>query len=179
MLIYRDGHVHVYGGGRAKRGIECRDGVGHGERGVLGGCDRQRGPGTSYTGSWAASGQALLRFEFPLEPGRYSVQLDVHSVGFGELRRLHVVDRLFVPEHGRAGGHRALRRDGIPVHQPAAERRKWNSVGIYSLIAGQSYTVTVVSQPGHRALRGRGEVRYLGGAATFRRSPGMTPSRRQ
>jgi len=74
--------------------------------------------------------------------------MDIRADGFRGLPGVHVVDRIFVPEHGCAGGHKPRRRTTRTTINQKLNGGKWNGLGIYSLIAGATYTITITSQPG-------------------------------
>ena len=147
--IHRGGRVHVHGGGRSRCGIEPCDGDGDGERGIRGGRDRHGEFGDvvhRIMGGFRRIG--ILWVQFPLEPRRGDVHLELHPGGFRHVRRVHVVDRLVVQEHDHPGGYPARRRDDQSNHQPAAERGPMEQPGFVLLCGGVRYTVKITSQPG-------------------------------
>ena len=107
------------------------------------------GPGTSFTGTWAVSGAtgsygspsvwsrdgSKYRWTFvPAVTGNY--QLSMWWTAYSSRSTSVPVD----VQH--SGG-----TTRVTINQKL-NGGKWNGLGIYSLIAGTSYTVTVTSQPG-------------------------------
>ena len=126
-------------------------------------------PGTSYTGSWAASGASgyygsnslwsrdgtAYNWTFtPTVSGNYDVSMwwtaySSRSTGVPvDIEHAGGTEYLFINQQQNGG--------------------KWNSLGIYSLIAGQSYTVTVISQPGPSSTCADAvKFGYLGGGGNL------------
>ena len=127
------------------------------------------GPGTSFTGTWAVSGAtgsygspsvwsrdgSKYRWTFvPAVTGNY--QLSMWWTAYSSRSTSVPVD----VQH--SGG-----TTRVTINQKL-NGGKWNGLGIYSLIAGTSYTVTVTSQPGPSSTSADAvKFSYLGGGSNF------------
>jgi anthranilate/para-aminobenzoate synthase component II len=130
-------------------------------------------PGTSFTGSWAPSGASgyygsnsvwsrdgtAYNWTFtPAVSGNYDVSMwwtvwSSRSAGVPvDIEHSGGTEYLFINQQQNGG--------------------KWNSLGVYSLIAGQSYTVTIISQPGPSSTCADAvKFSYLGGGGGVNQPP--------